>query len=253
MEFTFDAIEYLVKLALIVAFIYVALHIYLHRHRSDWVDKINTLRLSLLSVLTFAVAALMVAEKVLDKDSAPLDKAILLYLHSHVPAGSSSFFEMVTLTGSSNGLAIFTAVALSFLLLRRHRAEAFLMISTMVLAPLTIYVLKMLVDRQRPALWETAWYWGSSFPSGHTLGTTACASACALCVLRTKPARHTLALTLASFWVCLVGLSRMVLGVHWPTDVLAAGCIGAFIPIALNMAIEIRQHRIATIQQGNPI
>jgi len=249
MEFTIEAIENLIKLALIVAFIYLALHLYLHRRRAEWVNKFNTLRLSVMSILTFAVAAMMVAEKVLDQDSAPLDKAILLYLHSHVPVSLHGFFEAVTLTGSSNGLLILTALVMTILLLQRWRAEAFLMLATMILAPLTIYVLKALVDRQRPALWETAWYWGSSFPSGHTLGTTAFASACALCVLRIKPALHTPALIIAMTWIGLVGLSRMVLGVHWPTDVLAAGCIGAFIPLALNMAIEIRQHRIANHQR----
>jgi undecaprenyl-diphosphatase len=246
MEFTAEAAEYLIKLALIVASIYLALHLYMHRRRSAWIDQFNTLRLSVLSVLTFAVAAMMVAEKVLDHDSAPLDKAILLYLHSHVPLSLRGFFEAVTLSGSSNGLLILSILVIGFLLLRRWHAEALLMLATMICAPLTIYVLKALVDRQRPALWETAWYWGSSFPSGHTLGTTAFASACTLCVLRVKPAWHTPALIMAMSWICLVGLSRMVLGVHWPTDVLAAGCIGAFIPIALNMAIEVRQHRIMT-------
>jgi undecaprenyl-diphosphatase len=246
MEFTVEAVENLIKLALIVAFIYLALHLYLHRRRTQWADKFNTLRLSVMSILTFAVAAIMVAEKVLDQDSAPLDKAILLYLHSHVPVSLHGFFEAVTLTGSSNGLLILSTLVIATLLWQRWRTEALLVLTTMIIAPLTIYVLKALVDRQRPALWETAWYWGSSFPSGHTLGTTAFASACTLCVLRLKPALHTPALVIAMLWIGLVGLSRMVLGVHWPTDVLAAGCIGAFIPLALNMLIEIRQHRIAT-------
>jgi len=107
-------------------------------------------------------------------------------------------------------------------------------------AAAVVYVVKALVGRARPALWETEAYWGSSFPSGHTLVVAAFATAAALCASRVRPAARKLALSIAILWISLVAVSRLVLGVHWPTDVLAAACIGAFLPLAMSVGLELR-------------
>ncbi len=95
-----------------------------------------------------------------------------------------------------------------------------------------IYLLKSVTDRERPALWETRWYWGTSFPSGHTLETACFATALTLCVNRRWP-RYARVIRIGAIgWVILVGSSRLVLGVHWPTDVLAAACIGMLLAVS---------------------
>jgi undecaprenyl-diphosphatase len=59
-------------------------------------------------------------------------------------------------------------------------------------------------------------------------------------VSRIRPAARKLALSIAILWISLVAISRLVLGVHWPTDVLAAACIGAFLPLAMSVVLELR-------------
>ena len=110
----------------------------------------------------------------------------------------------------------------------------------MITAALVVWGMKAIVGRARPALWEAQWYWGSSFPSGHTLSTAAFSTAAALCLARIWPRAGNPAMAFAVLWPGLVAVSRLALGAHWPSDVLAAMCIGAFIPLLISVATDLR-------------
>lgn len=128
----------------------------------------------------------------------------------------------------------------------RRQVEARLMGASMVAAPLVTYALKAIVDRARPVLWEAPWYWGASFPSGHTLSSAAFATAAVLCTARIWPHRRGLAMLATGFamlWTGAVALSRLVIGVHWPTDVLASIAMGVGIPVSLGKLFDLRQRQ----------
>jgi undecaprenyl-diphosphatase len=235
-----ESIEDIAKLALIVASLYFALGAYVRRTRPAWSGPLEKRRLTILSMLVLAVSAIKVSEEVIGGESGPIDQAILLFIHRHDPDTLAGFFEAVTFTGSSKVLLPLAAAATIALLLARRRLEALLLAASVISAAAVVYIVKTLVGRERPALWETEPYWGSSFPSGHTLVVAAFATAAALCVSRIRPAARKVALSIAILWISLVAISRLVLGVHWPTDVLAAACIGAFLPLAISVALELR-------------
>lgn len=236
----FELIKDIAKLSLIVASLYFALGAYVRRKQPAWSEPMEKRRLAILLVLVLAVAAIKVSEDVLGGESGPIDEAILLFIRSHVPSTLSGFFEAVTFTGSSKVLFPLSTAAAIALLCARRRFEALLLAASVISGATVVYVVKTVVGRSRPALWETEWYWGSSFPSGHTLVVAAFATATALCVSRIWPGAREFALSIAILWISLVALSRLVLGVHWPTDVLVAACIGAFLPLAMSVALELR-------------
>jgi undecaprenyl-diphosphatase len=235
----FEVIEDTTKLALIVACLYFALVAYVRRTQPAWSGPLQKRQLAVLLVLVLAVSAIKVSEDVLGGESGPIDKAILVFIHGHVPGTLTGFFEAITFTGSSRVLFPLAAAATVALLCLRRRFEALLLAASVILGATVVYAVKTAVGRARPALWEAEWYWGSSFPSGHTLVVTAFATAAVLCVGRIRPAARKYALWIALLWILLVGFSRLVIGVHWPTDVLAAVCIGAFLPLAMSLALEL--------------
>ncbi len=228
------------KLSLIIACAYAALNVYAHRTRHDWAVRLTQRRLAVLGMLTLAVSGVKVIEDVIAKESGPVDEMILWLVREHVPAALTGFFTVVTLSGSAAFLLPAALISTTVLFIARRRFEAGLMAASMITAPLVVYALKMIVDRSRPALWEAQWYWGSSFPSGHTLSTAAFSTAAALCLARIWPRHGNLAMSLALVWTCAVAVSRLVIGAHWPSDVLAAMCLGAFISLSINIAFDLR-------------
>ncbi len=167
-------------------------------------------------------------------------------MHTHVPHSLNGFFNAITLTGSARFLVPASVLAIIALWVARRQVEALLMGVSMVAAPLAIYALKAVVDRARPALWETPWYWGSSFPSGHTLSAAAFATVGVMCVVRIWPQRRGLAILATGFaiaWTVSVALSRLVIGVHWPTDVLASVALGIAIPAFFSKMFDLYQRQ----------
>jgi undecaprenyl-diphosphatase len=227
-------IEEIAELLLIVATLYFTLSFYVYRCQPAWSKTLQDRRFKTLLAIILSVTAIKVSEDVLGGESGLIDSNILIFIHANVANSMSRIFEMVTLTGSSKVLFPLATVTIVIFLYQNHRAEALLLGASVIGSACTIYIIKMIVNRSRPTLWNTEWYWGSSFPSGHTLAVTAYATAVVLCLGRIKPDSRILPSIIATIWVLLVAISRLVLGVHWPTDVLVAICIGAFLPIAIS-------------------
>jgi undecaprenyl-diphosphatase len=237
MEQVVDLIEDMAKLALTIAFLFLAVQFYLKHRQSSWSDYFARRRIIVLLAIVLTVLGLKVFEDVLGKESAPIDEAVLRFIHEHLPAALAGFFELITQTGSFRFLFPAAATVTIVLLLFRKRFEALLVAASTAGGGILIYLIKVAVDRARPSLWETKEYWGTSFPSGHTLDTAAFATAIALVASRIWPGSHHAFAAVATVWVLLVAFSRLALGVHWPTDVLAAVCLGALIPLLIVLIV----------------
>ena len=237
-----EAVGELMILMVLVASGYAGIKAYVHHRQPGWSDFVLKRRFAILGLLTLLVVGVKVFEDVLANESGAVDRLILILVRRQIPVSLQAFFSAVTVAGSALVIvpaAVGAAVALVIL---KHRPEGFLMMASLGTAAILSYFIKTATGRARPDLWDSQWYWGSSFPSGHTLHTAAVATGLALCAARLWPRSASWAMALALSWTLLVALSRLFLGVHWPSDVLAAICLGVFIPLAISMAMDLRAH-----------
>jgi undecaprenyl-diphosphatase len=132
--------------------------------------------------------------------------------------------------GGTVVLVLFTTITAGYLALVKERSIAILVIATTAGCGALVEALKLAFDRSRPeASYAAIAVPGLSFPSGHatlsaivflTLGALASST-------RQRTAERTYIMVAAAGMTVLVGLSRVALGVHWATDVLAGWAFGA--------------------------
>ena len=136
--------------------------------------------------------------------------------------------DMTALGGVAVMLLVTLAVAGYLLLARKYKAMFLVLIATgggLVLST----VLKYFIARDRPTLVEhRSVVYTSSFPSGHSMLSAVVYLTLGSLLARIMPGRvlKLYFLVLAMALTFLVGVSRVYLGVHWPTDVLAGWCGG---------------------------
>jgi undecaprenyl-diphosphatase len=166
-----------------------------------------------------------------------LDEAGVLLFRSpadpDIPIGGESFsFIIANLThlGDSIVLAIISVIA-AFILYRKKGTHAAVWFSIAASGSFIITaVAKMAFGRERPDIVEplvTAI--SGSFPSGHTLRSAVVYTLVAYLLVRYKiKSQKNIIITMALLIILINGISRMYLGVHWPTDILGAWLIAAF-------------------------
>ncbi|WP_156094755.1 phosphatase PAP2 family protein [Nocardia lijiangensis] len=138
--------------------------------------------------------------------------------------------RMVSNCGDTLSMTILAVIVCAGLLHVRDRLHAGLVAVTALGSGLIVVIAKRLVGRERPPVADRlAVEHSLSYPSGHSTGTFVVVGIVAIVLipkLRQPVARAGAAL-LAVLFVATVGVSRVYLGVHWPTDVLAGWAIGA--------------------------
>lgn len=176
-------------------------------------------------VLFVAVAAL-VAEGATDR----FDRAILLWLDRQSTPRMDGLALEVTALGSGTLAVLIALVASAFFWQTRHRYSAALLWVGLGGGLILNALLKSIFDRPRPDLfaWRVPYAGLSSYPSGHAMTAMILYATLAYTFLRLQPTPALRRLTVAVFVLIIacVGVSRVYLGVHYPSDVIGGFLAG---------------------------
>jgi|GEM_PF-320937 len=168
---------------------------------------------------------LKVAGEVWEGEGLPGDQRILRLLHAHATPALDTAALVITHVGGPLGASLLAAtIGVGLWLAQQRRALSFFALAVGGSLLLNLGA-KYLLARQRPALWvslapETSY----SFPSGHSMAAAALAATVGVLLWRTRWRWPAVAAGL--LWAGSMGWSRMYLGVHYPSDVLA-GWVGS--------------------------
>ena len=176
----------------------------------------------LLVALPLLVLAAL-AEDVAERESFRFDNPILLWLHAHSNAYLDGAMLFVSQIGGG-ALLIPSAIWCLFLWARQQRRDALFVLLAMGGATALNLIAKLIFARTRPDLWlSLAPQNDYSFPSGHAMLSSAFMLTVLVLLWRSgaSGAVKRVVSVLGVLFVLAVGLSRLYLGVHYPSDILA--------------------------------
>ena len=177
-----------------------------------------------------------IAEEVVEGDTHKLDMAVLMALrtpgnHQDLigPPWIEEMVRDLTALGSYAFIVIVVAAAVGYLLLIRKLGLGIFMVAAVVGGILISNLLKTAFDRPRPELHHAARIFTPSFPSGHAMlsAVTFLTLGALLTRVNADWRVKLYFLAVAVLLTIIVGVSRIYLGVHYPSDVIAGWCVGS--------------------------
>jgi len=200
--------------------------------------KFSSWQLALLLILIASIVFIELAEDVWLKEGFAWDAPLMLALHGLSQPWLDSFFIGITRT-AGEWVIVPLGVTAVYLWRQQKSATAIMILVSFIGAVALNTLLKALFARPRPQIFPQLMVENSfSFPSGHTMAAVAFYGLLAILLWRNQ--RHPWAV-LSGLWVFLVAVSRVYLGVHYPSDVLASLAVGT---IWLVLILSFFQDRI---------
>ena len=188
----------------------------------------------LVSFVVFVVSLnvfVELTESLKDNELGAFDDAVTASIQSYRSPSLTAGFEFITHLGDRGAYVVLTAGIALFLYLK-NKGWKFAVQSVLVLllSSLSNVVLKRVIQRERPTLEHLVAVNSLSYPSGHAMSAMAFYGFLSyLCLRSGMNVRTKLAsVTILVLLILLIGISRIYLGVHFPSDVLA-GYIGGLI------------------------
>ena len=208
--------------------------------------EVRLLLVGLATVGALASFASLAAE-VREGDVFAIDRMVLLAFrvpgHLDMAVGPRWLHEAardITALGGFTVLTLVAAIATTMLAMHGRRTQAAVFAATVVIGQVASEVLKHLIARPRPTIVpQHDLVYSASFPSGHAMMTPVVylTLAAVIAAGEGQAIPKVLLIVCAALLMVAVGVSRVYLGVHWPTDVPAGWALGIGIALAASLVL----------------
>ncbi len=199
----------------------IRLKLFLTRLRALLATHYKTLIVLFFAILLPLGLFGLITDNVIYGKGTPVDREILLYLHHHSNHFLDNLMYLFTTMGGIAVMGPTVLLLLAYWIYKRQYSKASFFALAIFGAIAINVTTKQIFERARPSLWAPLHPLTSfSFPSGHSMQSMALAVALTIIFWQSRY-RYLIAILLFAFALA-VGLSRIYLGVHYPTDVLAA-------------------------------
>lgn len=188
---------------------------------------IIALMISFVSIICFGMLAVQISKHQI----LVFDSMVISSIQGMESSKLTAILKFFTFIGTTQVILVISFFVLIFLYtVLRHRSELILFSIVMVGTPIINLLLKKFFHRARPELHRLIEIGGYSFPSGHAMNAFSFYAIIAFLLWRHIPNRlgRTALIIFSCLFILLIGISRIYLGVHYPSDILAgyfASCL----------------------------
>ncbi|WP_071394530.1 phosphatase PAP2 family protein [Bacillus tuaregi] len=190
--------------------------------------KLQYLGVAALLLLLFLYGFIKMSQQLSGFDIQVFDHQMIAYIQSAISPQLTALMLVITFLGSVGWITFIVVVLVIVFLVKKKRALALFFAASSGIGALFNMLLKWLFKRERPDILPLISEEGYSFPSGHSMGSLIFYGSLAYVLLHlvTKKSLQTAIVIVNSMTILFIGLSRIYLGVHYPSDIVGGFLAG---------------------------
>ncbi|MDN8588634.1 phosphatase PAP2 family protein [Paenibacillus sp. 11B] len=180
-----------------------------------------------LSLAVFSIIALSISDNQIHR----FDDSLITWIQGMESQGMTHWMELFTWIGSGIPVVIITILSMVVLyVFLKHRRELLFLGCVIAGSAILNTLLKLMFHRARPTIHRIIEVSGYSFPSGHSMAAFSLYGGLAFLIWKHIPTAvgRVLMIIVSAMFILMIGMSRIYLGVHYPSDVVGgyfmSGC-----------------------------
>jgi membrane-associated phospholipid phosphatase len=200
---------------------------YLRSHSHNLINSLRKQGIWLTGYLLILSIVAWLCTEVWEKEAFSLDRSLLLWIHQFANPQLDGVMLFITALGDPPTVVSIFITTIALLVIKRRYSDGIRFTIACAGGILLNQLMKLFFAKPRPELWrrliaETSF----SFPSGHAVGSMVVYCFIAYIIAKEMKQYKYIVYTAATSLIIAIGFSRLYLGVHYPTDIIAGYGIG---------------------------